>query len=104
MKIPRKWEYLANRFATEGFSDCSELATRIDNLLQSIYDRETTQLWDENYVNGIIDKTETIRIINNPNYCVACIEDDFCCEKCKFAQSEGEIKYHAVRLLYSKKV
>lgn len=111
-EIPTKWEYLEQRFKDELNHECAKIAKMIDNLLQELNYPPTTPIWDDHYINGVIDKLDTYSIMQSVKYCSPCYytkkmiqmdhsqqlhEDD--CFYCQFNKHGGNILYYAIHII-----
>ena len=95
-RIERKWEFVAGLCETRGYTKAAMLATKIDNILVSLYGEQDALEWkyiyDEKYRDKKDFDDQTIHdICNTTSYCIACtvhrVDDG--CMRCKFGEAVG---------------
>lgn len=92
--MKRKWELIAEYCEENKRSESAALAHKIDSALDEMYEVKITKSMKQSYETikmtiSIGDLDDITAICGARNYCVACVEHNYCCEECIFGAEHG---------------
>lgn len=94
-----KWQFISWWCWSKGYPKPAKLAFEIEKSLRNLYGNTITPEWEKDFKTlkrefASLDPVDFLfDIVNETEYCIACVTHNTNCKICKFAEIHGKCKY-----------